>query len=227
LTLLFCFLFSATFGGKQNTMKRTSLLLSLLVSLAANRAFAQQEIYLNVSNAILYEINLGYEKALNDNLALGGFGGYVYGFPDQYLATKFWYIGPEVRYYVSPKYGADRFFFGFYSRIKSGFAETEFYESGYSIQNGQYLSISNTQNQDYFKLAVGFTLGAKWVTRKNLTYGVFAGFGRNLVASYDETSFSTNEDLFQPETYYTSYYRSDLDSEFWDVRVGFNLGWRF
>ncbi len=209
-------------------MKFRLFALTIVFSFAANRAFAQQEIYLNVSNALFYEINAGYEKALNDNLALGAFGGYVYGFPDQYLATKFWYVGPEMRYYVSPKYGADRFFFGFYSRIKSGFAETEFTENGQDINNPQqWLSFSSTQNQDYFKLAVGFTLGAKWVTRKNLTYGFFAAFGRNLVASYDESSFTTNEDLFYPGSYYVYTYRSDLDSEYWDLRLGFNLGWRF
>jgi hypothetical protein len=208
-------------------MKRLITTTIALLVLFNIRVAAQQEVYLNVSNALLYEFNMGYEHGLSDYVSIVGFGGYVYGFPDQSQETKFWYLGPEVRYYASPKNGADRFYFGFYMRAKSGFAETEFYEGGEDPQTGYYESSYSYQNQDYFKLAVGFTVGAKWITRNNLTYGLFAGFGRNLIADYDETNFQGNPDDYTPGSYYSGYYRSDLDSEYWDLRVGFNLGWRF
>lgn len=202
----------------------STIVLLFLVNLQVS---AQQEIHLNVSNVFLYEFNMAYEHALNDNLTLGGFGGYVYGFPEQSYENKFWYLGPEVRYYTSPRYGADRFFFGFYARIKDGYAENEYSEGGQLISTGQYESFYWMGKQDYTKVAVGLSLGAKWVTNKGLTYGFFGGFGRNLVSSYSNEDYTSHEDLFVPGTYYQSEYSSGTDSKYWDVRVGFNLGWRF
>lgn len=197
-----------------------------LLFLTNLRVSAQQEIFLNVSNVFLYEFNMSYENALNDNLTIGGFGGYVYGFPEQSYENKFWYLGPEVRYYPTPRFGADRFFFGFYTRIKNGYAESEFTETGQLISTGQYESYYWMGTQDYTKVSVGLTLGGKWITSNGLTYGFFGGFGRNLFSSYTEVDYTSNESLFIPGTYYSSTY-AGTDSKYWDVRLGFNLGWRF
>jgi len=206
-------------------MKKLVTATIALLFLLSLKVSAQQEISINASNLFLYEFNMSYEFAINDNLAFNGFGGYVYGFPEQSYENKFWYIGPEVRYYPAPRYGADRFFFGFYARYKDGYSKSEIYESGQLKSTGQYESFYEMANQEYTKVAVGLTLGAKWITSKGLTYGFFGGCGRNLISSYSD-AYTSHKDLFEPGTYYMDRY-SGSDSKYWDVRLGFNLGWRF
>lgn len=208
-------------------MKNIKSALLVVFTCLSIAGFAQHEVKLNVPNALLYEFNVSYEYGLRDNLSLGAFTGYVYGFPDQSNDTRFFYLGPEVRYYVSERNGLDRFYFGFYSRLKTGYTQARFNESGFNSNTGEYLNFSQSEQQDYFKVAVGFTIGGKWITRDGFVFGVFGGIGRNLIANYDETAFVSHADQFDPNDYYTDTYTADIDSPYWDFRVGFNLGWRF
>lgn len=204
-------------------MKKKLLILCFTASFSM---FAQQDLQINISNIFIYEANVSYDYALNDFVSVGAFGGYAYGLPDNQTANKYLYLGPEVRFYVSPKNGADRFYVGFYSRASSGNAQVSFEESGFSIIDGYYTTNYQSDRVDYFKLAMGFTLGSKWVTESGFTFGVFGGLGRNLIHNYDETSFNSHPGLFQPGTYSTSISNNN-DSKYWDFRIGFNVGWRF
>jgi len=198
----------------------------LLCFIASFLGYAQQDLKFNISNVFIYEANISYEKSLNDFLTLGGFAGFAYGLPDNDEANKYVYLGPELRYYVAPKNGADQFFVGVYSRAVSGNALITFEESGLSLVNGWYDYYYQTERVNYFKLALGFTLGSKWVTKNGFVYGVFGGLGRNIIHAYDETSFEPHTKYFQLDTYSSSI-RNENDSKYWDFRIGFNVGWRF
>jgi hypothetical protein len=207
-------------------MKKLQLLTLVLASALSFSMHAQHDVKINITNVFLYEANINYEYILNDYATIGGLGGYVYDFPDVSDPNKYWYVGPEFRYYVSPKNGADRFFIGLYSRFKSGSAYVNFNESGLASDGSQYLYYYQEDKTDYTKLAIGFTLGGKWINRNGLVYGVFGGVGRNLFASYDESSFDSHESEYDPNSYFTST-SSNRDNRYWDFRIGFNVGWRF
>jgi hypothetical protein len=206
-------------------MKKLKLLsLSILCSLGTS-VYAQQDVKVNISNVFLYEFNVNYEYLLNEYATVGGFGGYVYDFPGVDNPNQYWYLGPEFRYYVSPKNGADQFFIGLYSRIKSGKTYVDFYESGMSTNGFDYLNFYQNDQVNYTKLGIGFTCGGKWIAKNGFVYGVFGGIGRNLFANYDESSFVSHRDQFDPNSYYTSTDNYN-DSKYWDFRIGFNVGWR-
>ncbi len=205
-------------------MKRLKLL--VIAAFLTLSGFAQHDIKLNITNVFLYEFNVNYEYLLNEYATLGGFGGYAYGFPGVEEPNKYFYVGPEFRYYVSPKNGADRFFIGLYSRVKVGSSYLTQTENGTPINDPfGYLSYYQTEEVDYFKLGLGVSLGGKWVTKTGFVYGVFGGIGRNVVSNYDETAFVNHESEFNPDSYYKDTY-SDYDTQYWDFRIGFNVGWR-
>jgi hypothetical protein len=189
------------------------LSLFLFAALLSGKAIAQTELSLNVSNLLINEANVTLEKGLSDNFSLVGFASYVYGFPPtdnmEFINTNF-YFGPEVRYYVSPVNGIDRFFIGVYLKEAIGNIS----------QNDQYYyfydpSQFRNQSSSYSKLAFGLSLGAKWVTRSNVLFGLNMGFGRNI---YTE---------FSNENFRDYYFNSNGFNEYYDFRIGFNLGYRF
>ena len=188
---------------------------------------AQSDIKLNVSNAIIYELNVMYEYTLSDNMSISAFGGYVYGLPEIEETVKYLYIGAEFRYYVSPKLGADGFYFGGYTRYKNGYSKGHIEESGILLDGGGYNYNEQKLDVDFNKLAFGFSLGSKWVTRSGFVFGFFGGLGRNLYADYKESSdYSSREHLYVPGTYQANVVKSSLDSRYWDWRMGFNIGFR-
>jgi len=187
---------------------------------------AQNDLQINLSNVLVYEIDFNYEHVLSDYATVGGMIGYVYDFPGESYPATYFYIGPEIRYYVAPKHGADRFFIGAYFRYKNGETHSVYEESG-ETSSGYYGYYSQDIIEEYNKLAFGFTVGSKWMAESGFLYGLYAGIGRNIIADYSSTSsVDSHEDEFIPDTYHSHVYSYSKDSEYWDFRVGFMVGFR-
>ena len=205
-------------------MKKIIIAFFLLLTIGPARA--QSDVQINLSNLLIYETELSYEKVLSDYVTFGGMVGYVYDFPGISYPVNYFYIGPEFRYYVAPKYGADRFFVGAYMRYKDGYHTAVFEENG-QTPNGEWKYYDQMAKFEYSKLAVGFTIGSKWMAKTGFLYGGYIGVGRILYSDYSpQSDVTSHEDEFTPETYYSYTYSYSNDSEYWDFRVGFMIGYR-
>lgn len=193
--------------------KKTEWLFASLI--LATTAFSQTEVSLNISNLLINEANVTYEKSINDYFTIGAFASYVYDLPptenNQFINRNF-YFGPEVRYYVAPKNGFDRFFIGLY--LKESIGTVSFNENYYYYY---YDNSSPPENKSsaYSKLAFGINLGSKWVARNNIVYGLNFGIGRNLYSS------------FENEAMKEYYFNQSPAAENFDFRFGFTVGYRF
>ncbi|PIB35844.1 hypothetical protein BFP72_10790 [Reichenbachiella sp. 5M10] len=196
-------------------------LLVLLLSLCALGTRAQVDAQFNFVNLMLFEASGSVEAALNDNVSFGGFTGYHYGLPNgideihpgidnQGGENEFFYIGPELKYYVYPKDKIDRFYLGVYARYSVGKA-TSADDGTYDI-NGNW--ISRTYSSTYNKVAFGISLGSKWVTRNNIVFGVSGGIDRNLLAIYADEE-------------YLDHTPGGSDDENFGFRLGLSIGYRF
>ncbi|PIB35843.1 hypothetical protein BFP72_10785 [Reichenbachiella sp. 5M10] len=187
-----------------------SNLLLLILCLGCYVGQAQTDVNLNVVNILLFDASGSIEKGINDNISFGGFTGYFYGMPD--LAdedgyNKYFYIGPELKYYVYPKGKLDRFFVGLYAKYSNGEAKAS---------NWDYYSNTPAEQpvSHYNKFAFGISMGSKWVTKNNIIFGFFGGLDRNLVSNYE------NKD-------YLNYDTGSSDHENFGFRIGVHIGYRF
>ena len=119
------------------------------------------------------------------------------------------------------------FFLGLYMRYNSGQASSSVYESGYLTGSNMYESLYTDYEEDFNALAIGFMLGSKWVTKQGFVFGFFGGFGRNIFSNFDEyEGKGPHYQLFDPDSYYYYVERYGAINQFWDWRIGFNIGWR-
>ncbi|RJE75167.1 hypothetical protein [Reichenbachiella sp. MSK19-1] len=189
-------------------MKTNLLLLVFMLWGFVSRA--QTDVNLNIVNLLLFEASGSIDKGINENLSFGGFMGYYYGLPD--LSTEdgynnFFYIGPELKYYVLPKNGLDRFFVSVYAKYSNGEAKAadwDYYGNG----------ALNQPVSKYNKFAFGIGLGSKWVTKSNIIFGFFGGVDRNLVSNYDNQAYLDQEP-------------GDTDDEHFGFKIGAHVGYRF
>jgi len=203
-------------------------LLVVLFGLSLQLAHAQHEVRLNFSNLIFYEFNAEYEYGFQQNKSISLITGYVYGFPDATQPNRYFFIGPEYRVFVRPKKPASGFYFGFYMRYKNGYYASAFKESGDLVSNpNTSYTVQTPGNMNYEKVAAGISLGLKKVSPIGFTYGFFIGGGVNIKANYVFDGDGSNEDLFTPESYRYSYIPSQWDSDYWDLRFGIMIGFRF
>lgn len=211
-----------------NKRNKIKAFFAVLCGLSLQLAWAQHEVRLNFSNLIFYELHAEYEYIFQQNKSVTLFTGYVYGFPDAAQPNKYFYIGPEYRVYVSRKKAASGFYFGFYMRYKTGYYPTTQNERGNDINNpNNSLTISTDGNMDYTKLVAGVSMGAKWVAPIGFTYGFFVGGGVNIRSDYTFNKQVSHADLFTEESYRYSYSSTQWDSDYWDLRFGIMVGWRF
>ncbi|UXP31902.1 DUF3575 domain-containing protein [Reichenbachiella agarivorans] len=202
--------------------------ISLLLLFAyTQKANAQQDIQINFSNLIFYEINVNHEFAtLGDEVSLGVFGGYVYGFPEQ-DNHRYYYFGPELRIYPFATNGTDGFFVGIYGRYKNGYTRRTLEENGYTLISNDYIENKDSENIDFQKVAFGINMGFKWVTRSNLLIGFNMALGRNAYYNYEDDFPNSIKHQVTSDSYHSSIDGNNIDSQYWDFRVGFNIGYRF
>lgn len=193
-------------------MKTTLTTILFLASVPYCRA--QTEVNVNIVNLLFFEASGGVEKGINENISVGGFAGYFYGLPNNpnndFLPiaqnegeNKYFFIGPEVKYYIFPKGVLDRFFVGGYAKYSLGKAVS-------SQTNSNNQSISSSYN----KAALGISIGVKWVTENNFIFGIFGGVDRNFVSQYE------NEE-------YLNYLSGGTDGNYFNHRIGAHIGYRF
>ncbi|UXP31901.1 hypothetical protein N6H18_16265 [Reichenbachiella agarivorans] len=197
-----------------------NLFLLTILGLLALKSQAQVDAQLNIVNFMLFEASGSVEKAINNRVSIGGFAGYYYGLPEDNSdilpvfngnggENKYFYVGPEIKFYVLPKDKIDRFYIGAYARYLGGKAtspDTEEYINGNYVP----IEVSSTYN----KVAFGFSIGSKWVLPSNIMFGVHGGLDRNIVSIYE------NND-------YLDHTLGGDDNENFGYRIGISLGYRF
>ena len=122
------------------------------------------EFKLNGFFLILGAFEVSYERTLSDESAIGV--SLFLPFDND--------VSDEIKYTISPYY---RFYFG------------EKYAAGFFVEGFAMLNSTN-RNIDFFfeededdfrtDLALGFSVGGKWVTKKGFSIELFGGIGRNL-----------------------------------------------
>ena len=159
------------------------LTLSTLLFIASFSLFSQEneskqnELKINMSNLIGFKwLDVGYERIINEESSFG-FGTLVslddkIDGLDEYRTFS---ITSYYRQFFSNKY-AQGFFVEAFTMLHSGK-----YENYYS-NSGAYDTVVE---EKYTDLAVGISVGAKWVTKRGFVAEIYAGIGRDLLNQSD------------------------------------------
>lgn len=154
------------------------LLIAIVLIATSFSSFAQNEnsrneLKLNMSNLIGFKwLDVGYERILNEESSIG-FGTLISldhsseGL-DEYRTFS---LTPYYRHFFSDKY-AQGFFVEAFTMIHSG-SNDYFYDD-----IGQ---TSGYTEDKYTDLAVGVSVGAKWVTQRGFVAEIYAGIGRDML----------------------------------------------
>lgn len=134
------------------------------------------EIKINMSNLIGFKwLDVGYEHILNEESSIG-FGTLisldngVEGL-DEYRTFS---LTPYYRHFFSNKY-AQGFFVEAFTMLHSGKFD-EYYYTDYD---------THIDNHKYTDLAVGISVGGKWVSRRGFVAEIYAGIGRDMLDNSD------------------------------------------
>ena len=169
-------------------MKKITFLILLLVGfdMLAQESDVVTEIKKNELkiNALMFvagAVDITYERLLNQDAGVGLT--VLTGFSKE-SNLKF-SVSPYYRLYLGKKYGA-----GFFAE---GFGMFNVFENNDLVYNGYYFDSILNQNIFYSNIkvpvkkisdfAVGFGLGGKWITKRNVFFEVSFGVGRNLFNS--------------------------------------------
>ena len=154
------------------------LLISSVILFAQNNNYSEMnnEIKLNMSNLIGFKwLDVGYERILNEESSIG-FGTLIslddnVDGLDEYRTFS---LTPYYRHFFSNKY-AQGFFIEAFTMIHSGKFDNYYYDD----YNPQF------NDRKYTDLAVGISVGGKWVTRRGFVAEIYAGIGRDMLDNSD------------------------------------------
>ncbi|SDX98833.1 Protein of unknown function [Lutibacter oricola] len=158
-------------------MKKITITLLLFVTCFT--MFAQEnpgnnEVKINMSNLIGFKwLDLGYEHILNEESTIGA--NILFSLDngseglDEYRTFS---LTPYYRHFFSNKY-AEGFFVEAFTMIHSGEEEI------YTGIGGTYV------DEKYTDLAVGVSVGAKWVSDRGFVAEIYAGIGRDMLDQSD------------------------------------------
>ena len=162
-------------------MKKITL--SALLFIVSISLFAQEneikrnELKINMSNLIGFKwFDVSYERLLNEEASIGV--GTLFSLDneseglDEYRTFS---ITPYYRQFFSSKY-AQGFFVEAFTMLHSG--------KDYTYNYDPYIGPYTTENK-YTDLAVGISVGGKWVTKRGFVAEVYAGIGRDLLNQSD------------------------------------------
>ena len=156
-------------------MKKTLLIVSFFIS---TLAYAQQEVKLNIGNAIIIKtIDISYEYYLREDSSVGISG--LYNFEKN--SSDFKYneesmITPYFRHYFTSDKTWNLFGEGFFG-LSSGYKKVKLEDDSNSYEK-------------YSDGALGVAIGSKYISGSGLVVDVYAGVGRNL--------FSANSPIIVP-----------------------------
>ncbi|OGS73902.1 MAG: DUF3575 domain-containing protein [Flavobacteria bacterium RIFCSPLOWO2_12_FULL_35_11] len=168
-------------------MKKITL--SVLLIIISISLFAQEndsrknELKINMSNLIGFKwFDVSYERLINEESSFGV--GTIFSLDnkseglDEYRTFS---ITPYYRQFFSSKY-AEGFFVEAFTMLHSG----KDYTYNYVYEDfPPYNTIEYTTEDKYTDLAVGISVGGKWVTKRGFVAEVYAGIGRDMLNQSD------------------------------------------
>ena len=88
-------------------------------------------------------------------------------------------LTPFYRFYFFDKrdFGGSGFFTEVFSKFSFGESDEEYY---YGLNNPNIEPYTEIKEEDFFDVALGATIGQKWVNKKGWTFELSLGFGRYL-----------------------------------------------
>ena len=149
-------------------MKKILLIASFLVSTIA---FAQQEVKLNIGNALIFKtIDISYEYYLSGDTSVGISG--LYNFEEK--TADFRYneeslVTPYLRHYFTSDRTWNLFGEGFFG-IGSGYKKVE-------------LDGAPNRYEKYSDSALGVAVGSKYISDSGFVVDIYGGVGRNLFSA--------------------------------------------
>lgn len=156
-------------------MKKSLLLATLFI---ATTAFAQQELKLNIANAlVLKTIDISYEYYISGDTSVGISG--LYNFEEKTADFKYneeSMITPYLRHYFTSDRVWNLFGEGFFG-IGSGYKKIT-------------LDGAPNRYEKYSDSALGIAFGGKYVSESGFVVDLYGGIGRNL--------FSANSPILVP-----------------------------
>lgn len=168
-------------------MKKITL--SALIFIISFSLFAQEneskqnELKINMSNLIIFKwLDIAYERIINEESSFGvgtlvSLDNEIDGL-DEYRTFS---ITPYYRHFFSNKY-AQGFFVEAFTMLHSG---KDYVYNYYYEDFPPYNTIENTTEEKYTDLAVGISVGGKWVTKRGFIAEIYAGIGRDLLNQSD------------------------------------------
>jgi hypothetical protein len=149
------------------------ILFSLLL-LSSSLTFAQQEVKLDVADAlVIRSIEISYERIINEESSIGISA--LFNLAEQDVDFRYnenVMITPYYRHFFTKEYKWNFFGEGFLG-INSGKKESE--------------KDSNVFDIEYTDAALGIAVGTKYVSEGGLTIDIFGGLGRNLFGTDSPT----------------------------------------
>jgi hypothetical protein len=148
-------------------MKKIIFILGLLIS---SSGFSQQELKLNIANAlVIRSLDISYEKHISSENSFGI--SMLFNLVEQEKDFRYnenIMITPYFRHYFTTEQQWN-FFGEVFTGINSGKKET--------VEN------SNNFNLEYTDAALGISVGTKYTSKGGLIIDIYAGIGRNLFLS--------------------------------------------
>ncbi len=128
----------------------------------------KNDVKINVTFPLFGIFEAAYERNLNNKSSLGISGLYVFD-PSTDDDTNF-LISPYYRRYFGKKYAS-----GFFAEGFGTLSSTD--GKQLTDMNG---NITSNEGPDVIDLALGLSLGSKWVTKNGIIFEVYAGLGGHL-----------------------------------------------
>tara|TARA_B100001093_G_scaffold16567_1_gene15083 strand:- start:9285 stop:9959 length:675 start_codon:yes stop_codon:yes gene_type:complete len=145
-----------------------------------------KEIKLDITDLIIFPaFEFTFEK-IQDPYSSIGLGLFL-NLSDHNSSNRNWSdvvtITPFYRFYFFNKkdYGGAGFFAEIFSKFSFAKQDVLYYNPDLSFEE-----MYNTEEENFFDIAPGASIGQKWLNRKGWTFEVSVGFGRFLLNNYDE-----------------------------------------
>lgn len=145
----------------------------------------KNELKINALFTIIGMPEFTYERIINEEMAAGVSVAFATE-PD--IETKFT-LTPYYRFYFGKKPAAGFYIEGFGMLNSINIPEYRYYNYDYTSDLYSYTTVKEEKYTDF---ALGFGIGAKWITKKGIVFELNSGVGRNLINAnkndyYDHT----------------------------------------
>ncbi|MBL7826520.1 MAG: DUF3575 domain-containing protein [Saprospiraceae bacterium] len=138
---------------------------------AAMNLNAQTEVKINPLGLLFGSPDVSAEFRLSNSAGLEPFVGFTSknwaGGDLKYTAVN---AGAAFKYYFNPQRGFDRFYAGAYTRFN----------------NGTVRDVISDSEGGYTRLSLGFMIGQKWVSKKNVVFELGFGVGRAFINNLND-----------------------------------------